>query len=1271
MKRSSEFEGLHDFGFDYEIRNRKKSLTIPLPDYRTNATDPIVTQVESVGSRSAYFSLEDILSGGTLAVNLDFVNDNSQATLSIDYTDPAAIAYFGSVYGFVASSLENIHNTYPNGLLIVTALTGVNSMMYNNSDSYAYGGVPVGSLNMNNYELVQSSGGVYHTTFQITSFLTGLTWAVVFLDGQPLLGPSIDHMIQPKSSYLDSYYSTLNPYELDLLIPPYGRDNFWPRDAIATNNLVFEGTAYDAFLAAEQSTAQEADDTTSNFLWRKLYPHGQKNLDSQDRTMEKLILSMGMSFDAIKRYQDHIKYAHTVGTTNYNHIPKNLVGLLANQWNWELTHDLNQETLDEYLYKTQPNYVTGDSAQKLSRADINFERWRRVLDNIVFLYKKKGTREALKYFTNLYGVPERLLRIDEYVKAIGEDRTERLMISPSNIVVPISGVHMYVDENGSAQRLTDKVYSNTKYLNVNLDPVAAIEFEYYDWGWSDHPNIIDVNGNSVALSGLTKPYESAWYDRVLQATIPSNGTARYSASYPRLTAMKGYYYGGAATPLTLTDLQPYIDFLDDSWSVIASKLIPASSKVLSRGTVYKNPLWARERHQFNITELNPRALPFNTGVTFDIPQFDANLMASKSAQVDMMDVTSKIVKLMSGATEEIATSGKRFTTVYDYADVISSTGKYTLAPYDLINIGTQTGEYISAHVPAASVVIPLTLYTSDTKLAASPVVGPTTGQNVGSLSFIDYNEDQLIVSNERTINITLTASNLSQSGYTQITSELFKIVPEKSANTLLNDEYSITQVITEGNREGAYRVSSALNLTLGDRISITSSYSPYVNPVVTIVYIDPSRGEIQTSPKIGLLGIPIGGNATSVDWLGIYRSSLLDGLHFAITSANVTYDDAIKILLWIIDNRPTNYTLSDYTTWTNSMKEFAVIYGYDSTNLAVAFDKMYTDLSDGYLYGGILLLEYLKSHNNWTLRTNRLNLIMAVAETQTRAKFKKIVSLFNWSSPESKTIISNASSATTGGWALPVINSNRGANTLSLTGSIQLGGLNAYNAYALEDKSEYFWRYKVETAVSSAWTDVASGVSIVSGVNTIDSGYDLVVANNIPYYGRYFTFMLTPSEAEVTVFPSNQPSSPVVLPTSSVLLKWKGIADSDHIEVQFHNTGTGTTPTYSSSTAITSSHWETATTVQVQVKKNAGDDFVYALQTALDANTFYWWRINNFRSNLNIFGNNLETYTSTEAKIFKTGTFTDRGRRDGEIQVTASPPSAPTKKSDLVEQQYL
>jgi len=296
------------------------------------------------------------------------------------------------------------------------------------------------------------------------------------LDGTPNDSPGYVHHIQPKASTLDKFYASLSQYELNLLVPPYNKTNYWPRQSFATNNLLFEGTEYDEFVAAELSWAEVADHEDSNFIWRKLYPDGQKNLDSDDGIMQRMVLVMAMNFDNIKRYQDQLKYQHTVGYESFNHISKDLVDCLANQWNWHLGHTLKQDDYSEYIYSQYENYVTGQSQQKISAHDVNFEMTRRVLSNLVTLYKKKGTREAVQYIANMYGLPEALLWIEELVNAIvfGGRGNSELIESESNIVVPIGSQQYYIDESGSAMTLPYRVISNTKYLNVNISPFDAI-----------------------------------------------------------------------------------------------------------------------------------------------------------------------------------------------------------------------------------------------------------------------------------------------------------------------------------------------------------------------------------------------------------------------------------------------------------------------------------------------------------------------------------------------------------------------------------------------------------------------------------------------------------------------------------------------------------------------------------------------------------------------------------------------------------------------------
>ena len=127
-----------------------------------------------------------------------------------------------------------------------------------------------------------------------------------FLDGTPTIGAAFTHYLQPKISTLDKFYASVTPYELDLLVPPVTRSNYYPRLSMATNNILFSGTAYDTFVETELAWARESDDEDSNFIWRKLYPDGQKNLDSDDGIMQKMILTIAANFDSIKRYQDQL-----------------------------------------------------------------------------------------------------------------------------------------------------------------------------------------------------------------------------------------------------------------------------------------------------------------------------------------------------------------------------------------------------------------------------------------------------------------------------------------------------------------------------------------------------------------------------------------------------------------------------------------------------------------------------------------------------------------------------------------------------------------------------------------------------------------------------------------------------------------------------------------------------------------------------------------------------------------------------------------------------
>ena len=55
---------------------------------------------------------------------------------------------------------------------------------------------------------------------------------------------------------------------------------------------------------------------------------------------------------------------------------------------------------------------------------VNQEIHKRLYHNLVTLYKKKGTKAGLRQLINLYGIPDTILRIDEFG---GKDRNNSLI----------------------------------------------------------------------------------------------------------------------------------------------------------------------------------------------------------------------------------------------------------------------------------------------------------------------------------------------------------------------------------------------------------------------------------------------------------------------------------------------------------------------------------------------------------------------------------------------------------------------------------------------------------------------------------------------------------------------------------------------------------------------------------------------------------------------------------------------------------------------------
>lgn len=1240
MKKIFDFESYEDFGFS---EFRPSNIL-----YTSGVTTPGVNFVYSnvEGSFGKYLTMEDILSGGNQVVEMNLFDEKPSVTLSVDNTVMENLAYFGSVYAFVSNALNEIRAGYPNGFLVVDAYTGTNTLFFNNSNTYFYDENPLSFSSYDDFEVIQTFNDVYDDTFQITNYSTGLTYSALFLDGQPSDATGYSWIVAPKDTTIDAYYAGLDQYKLDLLVPPFDRTNYWPRDPVSENNILLVGTSYDAFADAELSAALDADNDTTNIMWRKMYPDGQKILDSDGNIAQKLILTFAKNFDTIKQYQDNLRYAHTVDYFDYNHIPKELVGLLADQWNWSLVNDPNQTDFSNYMIPSYENYITGQSQQKLTSADINYERWRRILVNVVYLYKKKGTNEGIKYLTNLYSIPEQLLSIEEIVEEVGPSGEKSLVPSTSNIVVPVNGTWWYVTESGAISSTT-RTYANTKYLNINVSPINAIEFEFFDWAWEYHPPITNINGDTVDFTSANRPQQRTLFNNILQNTVWSNTQRRYSTNYGLLENEANIYYASAATPFSLDTLQPYMDFLDDSWAIIIKKLIPASSKILSSGELYRNAFWNREKIAWNESELEPKTLPFNDGMVIDIPDPSMSLGSKVALEIDAIDTSGDVSDKLEDTIDVQETSGGF--DVSKEANFVTT----NISGYSNLKIAgsteplTQYGEYLPA-AQTTDLTWEYDLYGVYNTADAPYLI--YLNKYSGSSTYVDYDDSSVIFTTANKFSTTVSGFNLSQSGYTRVTSELFRKLSDEEvvSKNESEDIRSIMAVMNEDVTTGVYKVSSVEEISIGDNIAVTSPILPAENIVVKVVDINVVTKVLTTTPSIGLFTGPIG-DGSEIDWVRFGAEGWVEFLNVLHSELKLSYDSMMDIFNFIADNYGLAIAQEYLANFINGMD------GVESPNATIDLCSRYLIEDISYTYASMLVTEFVKRSPSYTFESNVIDLLNVVVNEQEKATFKRIYTFFNWAVPDQVITIDNFTTGGTDVWEWNEYNNDdRNGNDFGISGTVTFGGLNDLNQRILKDKSEYFMRHKIETTAPTGWTETYSGTDSYSGVQLIGSAFDTRVVNNILYYGNYFTYMITPKEPFVVDAPTN--SSATTATTASVILKWKAVSDSSRMEIQFLADIGTTEPAYADYTEIDDGLWSGSTVKYVNAIPNIDDNYVYTVQTTLMPDTYYWWRILNYRSKLSMFGNNLEIYSATEPNIFKTGVFDDDGHSEGEID---QPPSAP------------
>jgi hypothetical protein len=224
------------------------------------------------------------------------------------------------------------------------------------------------------------------------------------------------------------------------------------------------------------TSASNYDDDNIHSLQNNLPKILKESTDSAD--LQKFLNLLGEHYDLIRNYIDNYSTFYNRKYKSSESVPNNLLPIFANNLGWELINPFTGSLAGYY------ETVATDSNQPIQ--DITNNTWRKVLNNLVYIYKTKGTQESIKALLNTYGYPTDVVKIKEF-------GTSTVHQNPSTITndetLLLQGLRGSVDN-------VSFIKEKRPFGSINLNGDKQLNF---DW-WTN-----SANGESIEFVLASQP----------------------------------------------------------------------------------------------------------------------------------------------------------------------------------------------------------------------------------------------------------------------------------------------------------------------------------------------------------------------------------------------------------------------------------------------------------------------------------------------------------------------------------------------------------------------------------------------------------------------------------------------------------------------------------------------------------------------------------------------------------------------------------------------
>lgn len=271
------------------------------------------------------------------------------------------------------------------------------------------------------------------------------------------------------------------------------------------------------------------DETTTNQLIRRCipYPIISEINDTSNGYFQRFILIAGWMFDQVYVYMKFIKYIHTLNYSAFDQLSPNFYKYYASYYGFELFQD-DSIDFSKLIIRTEPGLsYSADSSLNINNKyyqstlqALEYEKQKRLLLSLLYLYKKKGTQACIKQLVSLLGAPDGLLVLNEYkIKYANTDNlgyiknysnsSELLTVDNNKVNVPKFNFEIdpdYLIDKTNVSNLINQPYVyrthlqndsevNLRQLSIQTNPNGAIDYQVINSFGNSKYNYVKLSKN--------------------------------------------------------------------------------------------------------------------------------------------------------------------------------------------------------------------------------------------------------------------------------------------------------------------------------------------------------------------------------------------------------------------------------------------------------------------------------------------------------------------------------------------------------------------------------------------------------------------------------------------------------------------------------------------------------------------------------------------------------------------------------------------------------